>query len=67
MYIGELYLSIVEIIQSGTTTFCDMYFFMEEVGKATEEAGMRGVLTRGIIEEKGLEKEERLDYTRKLI
>ncbi len=64
VYWGTL-LSIVEMIQSGTTTFCDMYFFMEEVGKATEEAGMRGVLTRGIIEEKGLEK-EKIDYTRKL-
>lgn len=64
VYWGTL-LSIVEMIQSGTTTFCDMYFFMEEVGKATEEAGMRGVLTRGIIEEKVLEK-EKIDYTRKL-
>lgn len=64
VYWGSL-LSMVEMIQSGTTTFCDMYFFMEEVGKATEESGMRGVLTRGIIEEKGLEK-EKIDYTRKL-
>lgn len=64
VYWGSL-LSMVEMIQSGTTTFCDMYFFMEEVGRGMEEAGMRGVLTRGIIEEKGLEK-EKIEYTRKL-
>jgi len=64
VYWGSL-LSMVEMIQSGTTTFCDMYFFMEEVGRAAEESGMRGILTRGIIEEKGLEK-EKIDYTRKL-
>lgn len=64
VYWGSL-LSMVEMIQSGTTTFLDMYFFMEEVGRGIEESGMRGVLTRGIIEEKGLEK-EKLDYTRNL-
>jgi len=52
VYWGSL-LSMVEMIQSGTTAFCDMYFFMDQVGKGIEEAGIRGVLTRGIIEEKG--------------
>ena len=28
-----------------------MYFFMDEVAKATEESGMRGVLTRGMVED----------------
>ncbi len=64
VYWGSL-LSMVEMIQSGTTAFCDMYFFMDEVGKGLEEAGMRGVLTRGIIEEKG-KKKEKLDDTRRL-
>lgn len=64
IYWGSL-LSMVEMIQSGTTTFCDMYFFMEEVGKGLEKSGMRGVLTRGLIEEKGLEK-EKIEYTRNL-
>ena len=50
IYWGSL-LSMVEMIQSGTTSFCDMYFFMEEVGRGLEESGMRGVLTRGLIEE----------------
>lgn len=62
VYWGSL-LSMVEMIQSGTTTFCDMYFFMDEVGKGLEESGMRGVLTRGLIEEAG-KSEEKLEDTR---
>lgn len=64
IYWGSL-LSMVEMIQSGTTTFCDMYFFMDEVGKGLEESGIRGILTRGTIEEPGKEK-EKLDDTREL-
>ncbi|MBZ2176018.1 amidohydrolase [Schnuerera sp. xch1] len=64
VYWGSL-LSMVEMIQSGTTTFCDMYFFMEEVGKGLVESGMRGVLTRGIIEEEK-QKTEKIEYTRNL-
>lgn len=64
VYWGSL-LSMVEMIQFGTTTFCDMYFFMDEVGKGLEEVGMRGVLTRGLIEEAGKEK-EKLNDTRNL-
>lgn len=64
VYWGSL-LSIVEMIQSGTTAFCDMYFFMEEVAKALEESGIRGVLTRGLIEEQG-KNEEKLRETREL-
>ena len=51
IYWGSL-LSMVEMIQSGTTTFCDMYFIMEEVAKGVEESGMRAMLTRGLVEEK---------------
>ena len=40
--------AIGEMIKSGTTTFADMYFFMDEVAKATEESGMRAVLARGM-------------------
>lgn len=64
VYWGSL-LSMVEMIQSGTTAFCDMYFFMEEVGKGLEEAGIRGVLTRGLIEEPG-KGDEKLQDTREL-
>ncbi len=44
-------LSIVEMIQSGTTTFSDMYFFMDETAKAVGETGIRSVLSRGIADE----------------
>ena len=29
------------MIKSGTTTFCDMYIFEDEVARAAKEAGMR--------------------------
>ena len=38
--VGSL-LACAEMILSGTTTFCDMYLFEEEVAKAAKEAGMR--------------------------
>ncbi len=47
VYWGTM-LSIAEMIRSGTTTFTDMYFLMEEVAKAIEVSGMRGVLSRGM-------------------
>lgn len=50
IYWGSL-LSMIEMIESGTTAFCDMYFFMDEVAKGVVESGMRAVLTRGLIEE----------------
>jgi len=34
-------LACAEMIMSGTTTFCDMYLFEEEVARAASEAGMR--------------------------
>jgi len=42
-------LAALEMIQSGTTTHTDMYYFEEEVAKATREAGMRGVLGETIL------------------
>lgn len=47
VYWGTM-LAIVEMIQSGTTTFADMYFHMDQVAKAVEESGIRGVLARGM-------------------
>jgi 5-methylthioadenosine/S-adenosylhomocysteine deaminase len=43
------YLSIIEMIRTGTTTFVDMYDNMDEVAKAVEETGMRARLCRGMI------------------
>lgn len=39
-YWGSL-LACAEMIRSGTTTFCDMYIFEDETGKAAKKAGMR--------------------------
>ncbi len=36
--------SEIEMIQSGTTTFNDMYFFEESVAKSVEKIGMRAVI-----------------------
>ena len=43
-------LAAVEMIESGTTTYVDMYYFEEEIAKATFEAGLRGVLGETIIQ-----------------
>ncbi len=40
VYTGTL-LALAEMILSGTTTFCDMYLFEEEVAKAAKKAGVR--------------------------
>lgn len=43
-------LAALEMIQSGTTTFTDMYYFEEEVARVTREAGLRGVLGQTVIQ-----------------
>ena len=43
-------LASLEMIQSGTTTYADMYYFEEEIAKATREAGRRAVLGQTIIQ-----------------
>ena len=43
-------LAALEMIQSGTTTFADMYYFEEEIARVTKAAGMRGVLGQTIIQ-----------------
>jgi 5-methylthioadenosine/S-adenosylhomocysteine deaminase len=43
-------LAVLEMIQSGTTTFADMYYFEEEIAHETKAAGMRAVLGQTIIQ-----------------
>ena len=43
-------LAALEMIQSGTTTYTDMYYFEEEVAKETKAAGLRGVLGQTVIQ-----------------
>ena len=43
-------LAALEMIESGTTTYADMYYFEEEIARATKDAGLRGVLGQTIIQ-----------------
>jgi len=43
-------LAALEMIRSGTTTYADMYYFEEEIARATKAAGLRGVLGQTIIQ-----------------
>src|SRR3712207_5215167 len=43
-------LAALEMIQSGTTTYADMYYFEEEIARETRAAGLRGVLGQTIIQ-----------------
>jgi len=56
-YHGAL-LGCLEMIKSGTTCFADQYFFMEEVARAVGEAGLRAMLSYGIIELGDLKRRE---------
>lgn len=48
-YAGAL-LACIEMIKSGTTTFNDMYFFMDHVAEAVDKSGLRGMLCHGMID-----------------
>lgn len=41
-------LGIAEMLRSGTTTFSDMYFFMNTTAEVVKETGIRSVLSRGL-------------------
>lgn len=43
-------LGIVEMLQSGTTTFCDMYFFEDIVGETAARLGIRAFLGETILQ-----------------
>lgn len=43
-------LSAAEMLLSGTTTFCDQYFFAEEIAAAVKQAGIRAVIAYGIVQ-----------------
>lgn len=61
-------LAMAEMIKTGTTTFNDMYFFMDETAKAVEQTGIRSVLGYGMIDLFDEEKRKsELNVTKKLI
>jgi len=43
-------LAALEMIEGGTTTFADMYYFEEAVARETKAAGLRGVLGESVID-----------------
>jgi 5-methylthioadenosine/S-adenosylhomocysteine deaminase len=43
-------LAALEMIESGTTTFTDMYYFEDDIARAAKSAGLRGVLGETIIQ-----------------
>lgn len=42
-------LAALEMIESGTTTFADMYYFEDDIAQVTRAAGLRGVLGESVI------------------
>jgi 5-methylthioadenosine/S-adenosylhomocysteine deaminase len=68
-YTGTL-LACAEMIRSGVTTFCDMYYNETEVARATVEAGMRAVLAQTILKfpsPDATNYDQSLDYCRQFI
>src|SRR4030095_4754222 len=43
-------LAALEMIESGTTTYADMYYFEDEIARETKVAGLRGVLGQTVIQ-----------------
>jgi 5-methylthioadenosine/S-adenosylhomocysteine deaminase len=44
------FLGCLEMIESGTTTFVDGYFFADDIIRATDKAGMRALVAQGVID-----------------
>jgi len=43
-------LAVAEMIKSGTTTFCDGYFYEDGAARAVVDSGIRAVLAQGVID-----------------
>jgi len=68
-YIGARY-AIAEMLLGGVTTFCDMYYFEDEVAKASKELNMRGILCETVLNFSAPDAKEPfggLDYSRHFI
>ena len=72
-YVGAR-LSILEMLKTGTVGFVDMYWFSREILKAATEAGIRALITYGMLDLGDAERRERslkdakefIEYGRKL-
>ncbi|MEO1451320.1 MAG: amidohydrolase family protein, partial [Bacteroidota bacterium] len=43
-------LAMAEMIRGGTTTFNDMYFFVDAMAEEVDQAGMRAILSEGLLD-----------------
>lgn len=59
-------LATAEMIRSGTTTFADMYAFMEDVAAAVRDSGMRASLCQGLAFRDERSWSKRIKYTYRL-
>lgn len=67
IYAGALF-ACMEMAKTGTYCFCDMYFEMEEVAKATHEIGLKAFLGYGMVDLFSQEKREKeIRETKKFI
>ena len=57
-YVGAR-LSILEMLKTGTVGFVDMYWFSREILKAATEAGIRALITYGMLDLGDAERRER--------
>lgn len=63
-------LSLIELIQGGVTTICDMYYFEDEVAKAVKEFGIRAVLGETILSKPSPDSDEPyggIEYAKRFI
>ena len=60
-------LAIQEMVLGGTTTFLDMYYSMDDILHASEETGIRAVLSRGLVggPEAGKNLQDSVDFYQK--
>ena len=42
-------LAIMEMLSTGTTTYIDMYYFLDDLARAVNDTGIRAVLSRGLV------------------
>jgi 5-methylthioadenosine/S-adenosylhomocysteine deaminase len=69
VYKGAKY-AIAEMLLGGVTTFCDMYYFEDEVAKAAKEMNMRAVLCETVVDFPAPDSKEAfggLEYSRDFI
>ena len=64
-FIGAL-LGCIEMLETGTTTFNDMYDHMDQVAEAVDRTGIRALLGRGLLDVDG-EKDWRMDKAIELV